>query len=605
MQIHVISSLYHLFDNLLWKEFDKQYRVRKVQSYAAKAIPKALSMRTMKKIRAIIVFLLMYLRFKIRQCLRKSFKTHIIQTQYGPIKGARRISCWNEPFYSYEKIPFAKPPVGNLRFKDPVPPNSWKKPLNCTKEAPMPRQVNVVMKNVEGNEDCLYLNVFTNDPDSRKPRPVMVWIYGGGFVSGTTSKNFYSPDYFMSENVVLVSIAYRVSILGFLSLKDPSLGIPGNAGLKDQIMALKWVRDNIANFGGDPNNVTVFGESAGGASVHYLMLSDQAKGLFHRAIMMSGSALTPWALVPPNNWVYRLAQRMGFKGELTDRHVLDFFMKAKSGDLVKHDSKLLNKEEIRNLILFASGPVIEPYVNENCVIPKHPRLMARDAWGKDVPVIIGGNSFEGLFCFPDVKKHPWKLETFKNGEYLVPLELNLDRDSAKCKELGLRLLKEHFANQKPTLFPYLNLLSYKYFWHGLHRTLLSRAKYAKAPTFLYRFDFDSPTFNHARIICCGKRRRGVSHADDLSYLFYNAIAHDLRPGSAEYKTIKSLVGMWTQFAETGDPNIESVTTNAWQPIRNDETFKCLNISYKISFIDLPESKSLEVWDSLYEEDDLI
>ncbi|XP_037921710.1 esterase B1-like, partial [Hermetia illucens] len=146
------------------------------------------------------------------------------------------------------------------------------------------------------------------------------------------------------------------------------------------------------------------------------------------------------------------------------------------------------------------------------------------------------------------------------------------------------------------------LLSYKYFWHGLHRTLLSRAKYAKAPTFLYRFDFDSPTFNHARIICCGKRRRGVSHADDLSYLFYNAIAHDLRPGSAEYKTIKSLVGMWTQFAETGDPNIESVTTNAWQPIRNDETFKCLNISYKISFIDLPESKSLEVWDSLYEDD---
>ncbi|CAD7078545.1 unnamed protein product [Hermetia illucens] len=474
----------------------------------------------MKKIRAIIVFLLMYLRFKIRQCLRKSFKTHIIQTQYGPIKGARRISCWNEPFYSYEKIPFAKPPVGNLRFKDPVPPNSWKKPLDCTKEAPMPRQVNVVMKNVEGNEDCLYLNVFTNDPDPRKPRPVMVWIYGGGFVSGTTSKNFYSPDYFMSENVVLVSIAYRVSILGFLSLKDPSLGIPGNAGLKDQIMALKWVRDNIANFGGDPNNVTVFGESA-----------------------------------------------------------------AKSGDLVKHESKLLNKEEIRNLILFASGPVIEPYVNENCVIPKHPRLMARDAWGKDVPVIIGGNSFEGLFCFPDVKKHPWKLETFKNGEYLVPLELNLDRDSAK-----------------PTLFPYLNLLSYKYFWHGLHRTLLSRAKYAKAPTFLYRFDFDSPTFNHARIICCGKRRRGVSHADDLSYLFYNAIAHDLRPGSAEYKTIKSLVGMWTQFAETGDPNIESVTTNAWQPIRNDETFKCLNISYKISFIDLPESKSLEVWDSLYEDD---
>lgn len=124
----------------------------------------------------------------------------------------------------------------------------------------------------------------------------MVWIHGGGFVYGSGSTAFYGPEYFMTSDVVLVTINYRLGLLGFLALDDQTLGVSGNAGMKDQVMALRWVQENIQTFGGDPKNVTIFGESAGSASVHALILSPMAKGLFHRAIMQSGCVLNAWAI---------------------------------------------------------------------------------------------------------------------------------------------------------------------------------------------------------------------------------------------------------------------------------------------------------------------
>ena len=122
----------------------------------------------------------------------------------------------------------------------------------------------------------------------------MFWIHGGGFIAGSGSENLYGPEFLITNGVVLVTVNYRLGLLGFINFDDPCLDVPGNAGLKDQVMALKWVQKNISAFGGDPNNVTIFGEGAGGASVHLLMLSPSAAGLFHKAIAQSGCALNPW-----------------------------------------------------------------------------------------------------------------------------------------------------------------------------------------------------------------------------------------------------------------------------------------------------------------------
>jgi carboxylesterase type B len=133
-----------------------------------------------------------------------------------------------------------------------------------------------------GSEDCLFLNVYTQQlplDTINTLKPVMVWIHGGGFSTGSSKSDLYGPEFLLTEDIVLVTINYRLGIFGFLSFEDASLEVPGNAGLKDMVMALKWVQKNISKFSGDPNNVTVFGESAGGMSVHYLVLSPLAAGI--------------------------------------------------------------------------------------------------------------------------------------------------------------------------------------------------------------------------------------------------------------------------------------------------------------------------------------
>lgn len=229
---------------------------------------------------------------------------------------------------------------------------------------------------------------------------MLVWIYGGGFQVGEATRDMYSPDFFMSKDVVLVSISYRLGALGFLSLEDPELNVPGNAGLKDQIMGLRWVKENIEAFGGDPNNVTLFGESAGGASTHLITLSSQTEGLLHKAIVMSGSALCPWAQPPNNGWALRLAQKLGYTGANKDREIFQFLRLARGGDIVKATAQVLNKEEKHNRVLFAFGPVVEPYKTGHTVIGQSPYELMQQTWSRRVPMMFGGTSFEGLLFYP-------------------------------------------------------------------------------------------------------------------------------------------------------------------------------------------------------------
>ncbi|XP_037922833.1 esterase B1-like [Hermetia illucens] len=287
--------------------------------------------------------------------------------------------------------------ICNNESCSPQPHEPWTTVLDGTSEASKPIQREYVIETVIGAEDCLFLNVFTKEINPSKLKPVFVWIYGGGFVRGSTSKDVYSPDYFLSKDVVFVSIAYRVGIFGFLSMKDPSLKIPGNAGLKDQILGLKWVQQNISRFGGDPNNVTIFGESAGGASVHFLGLTEKARGLFHQMICMSGSAFCNWALPPPKNWSLRIAKDLGYKGEDNDSAVLHFLRKADCKKIAISEANILTKQEMLEGYLWCSYPVVEPYKSDDCVLPEQPLILARDAWSNDIPVIVGGTSREGIF----------------------------------------------------------------------------------------------------------------------------------------------------------------------------------------------------------------
>lgn len=369
----------------------------------------------------------------------------------------------------------------------------------------------------------------------------MVYIHGGAFVRGSSSILIYGPDYLLQNDVIFVAFNYRLGAFGFLSLKDSSLNVPGNAGLKDQCLALKWIKENIASFGGDPNNITLFGESAGAASVHFHMTSPQSRGLFNKAILMSGCIYNNWALVPPRDF----ANRLGTKLELefsNEKQLLDQLTTIPPEKIILAQEKLLTEEEKLDQFMAGMGPVIEPYKTENAFIADDVIRLSRCAWGNSIDILIGGCSNEGLLWHKEVNEK--LLEKHKILTHFIPLELRQNKTDDELREMA-KLLKEfYFKGKEPSmesLNSYITLIGDKNFWHGFHRTLLARLKYSKAKTYLYRFDIVSKTQNHHKLMFADEQAPGACHADDKSYLFKTALGRVPDSSTKEHRAIHRMV----------------------------------------------------------------
>ena len=235
----------------------------------------------------------------------------VAQTRQGLARGERWVSRDGKYYNAFRSIPFAKQPVEERRFKRTEAldeDDAWEGVVDFNREVKPCYQPGM---GGPGREDCLKLSVYTPDIKPQTPLPVMVFIHPGGFVIGNGGTINQGPTFFMDHDVILVSISYRLGILGFLSLETDDA--PGNLGMWDQRQALIWVRQNIASFGGDPDRVTIFGQSAGSMSVHYHLLSPQSRGLFRGAIMQSGTALSPYTNVmrSPGYYGKRLADLVG------------------------------------------------------------------------------------------------------------------------------------------------------------------------------------------------------------------------------------------------------------------------------------------------------
>ncbi|XP_058799348.1 neuroligin-1-like [Phymastichus coffea] len=504
----------------------------------------------------------------------------IAETQTGKVCGKKDIGFNGIEFCSFKGIPYAKPPVGELRFKDPEPAASWTNVRVATNFGPNCAQRDFFTKQIVGSDDCLYLNVYVRCITSKQRWPVMVWIHGGGFVCGSGDESFFGPDYFMSKDVVLVTINYRVGVLGFLNLDDEVA--PGNQGLKDQVMALTWVRNNIENFGGDPYNVTIFGESAGGASVHYLTISSLAKGLFHKAISQSGVALNPWAYhsnVELKEKAHRICQELGHTGK-DAKSIVEFLRMTDIKTLIEAQEKIVSKEE-KIQFIFSFGPTTDSK-SKNPFMPIHPEEATSK--GTKVPMIIGYNSREGMIFLSDLLLEKNNLAEYINDSGKA-LHSNTKDTMKKLYNLTVEnLMHIYFRDETITNKNRDKLADFMgdvQFVEGIQRVIKTQIENSDSLTYFYQFTYDKEISVFKLI--SNINLTGASHGDDIEYLFKTHFFKDKiespKKSSVKHRISEQMIELWVNFATTGipTPKLSRILPFTWEPVNKEIGLRYLNI----------------------------
>ncbi|XP_050342595.1 esterase E4-like [Nymphalis io] len=518
----------------------------------------------------------------------------IVAVNEGKLKGSVEKLVDGSSYFSFKGIPYAAPPVGNLRFKAPLPPKSWKGVRAAKQFGSICAQFNTTF---QGDEDCLFLNVYTKSLDKNAKIPVMVYIHGGSYYEG--SGDFFTPDFFLQHDVILVTLNYRLELLGFLSLEIPE--VPGNAGMKDQVAALRWIQNNIVKFGGDKGSVTIFGESSGASSVTYHMLSPMSKGLFHKVIAQSGVAINDWAIGKDSKGrAFRAGKLLG-KDTNDVQELLHFFRGLNASSLTNLTIATLTPDERYRGLPEQFIPVAEKkFPNVEAFIDEDPLKVLVEKHFEEVPLMLGYNSGEGLV---GLKDHITKLDVYnKEPSYYVPRELVERVSREKLNDFGDRI-KEFYVGNRNITEKDLNIITDMqtdmHFSFNAHR-FAHLYTYHCGVSYMYRFNYETD-LNIIKIALGLRDLKGASHADELFYMFYNYL------NEKPYKTQKKLrdivfkvTKLWTNFAKTGRPTPDNDLGVTWEPYTRDGR-EYLNIGEPMTMGKFADKERMELWDKIYQE----
>ena len=463
-----------------------------------------------------------------------------IRIAQGDIQGA--LSDANAGIRVYRGIPYAEPPTGALRFRPPEPPKPWQGVRSgldfgtaCWQTFSEDAFV-WARGQFPVSEDCLYLNVFTGAEQTPDRRPVMVWFHGGSHTVGYGHSRIFDGTALARQGVVVVSINYRLGPLGFLAhsalTRESEHNSSGNYGLLYKIAALRWVKQNISAFGGDADNVTIFGQSAGSSSVCYLMASPEAKGLFHKAIGQSAACMG------------ELSTDDDLNGEARGQALV-----ARAGLGANADTADLRALQPQALLAAAqqSGWAAKSrIVIDGWVVPKPPLEAFEQGLQHAVPLLVGSMADE--------------------GNQLVPLDSTLDR-SALVSRLQRRMgpeaqtLLSLYASQleeSPGLAQ-RDIFTDQFMAWSMRHWAAANAR-NKMPAYLYFFEHIPPAFrlylphDPNLALAGGPRSGGAYHSGDLAYVFGSLDLVGLDWNERDREISKQLTSYWTNFAKTGDPN---------------------------------------------------
>ncbi len=484
---------------------------------------------------------------------------------------------------AYKGIPYAKPPVGDLRWRPPEPVQPWsgtraadKFSAICMQPDPLGGHsffTELFFNPMEPiSEDCLYLNVWTTANAGDK-RPVMVWIPGGGFRGGSAAGAIYDGAALAKKGVVLVSFNYRLWKFGFLAMPELSQESPhhvsGNYGMLDQIAALRWVKDNIAAFGGNPDNVTIFGQSAGSTSTNFLMASPLAKGLFHRVIGESGGAFAPAAA---GSMLGRFTPRLA-DAEATGKKLMTALKATTLDDMRKKTPAEIFA--IPSADRYKSAlPVTDGYV-----LPASMSEVFSHSQQNDVPLLAGSNSEEGS-NFPSLRT----LAAFQDDarktlgpfadEFFTLYKADNDAQARRASELSVRDTRIGWPNFE---------------WAK------TQARTGRSKVFYYYFSHHPAAPPNEEYVENLGKDLGAYHGAELAYVFGNFVPRGWAWTDADRKLADTVSQYWVNFATNGDPNGPGLPP--W-PAFNPATDSVLHLDGAIGAGAPPNQKYYAFWDKV-------
>ena len=537
----------------------------------------------------------------------------LVETSLGKIKGASRRSKLGKTFFSFKGIPYAQPPIGDLRFAKPVPIAAWTNVLDLSrnKESPACWQVNPLFPEsdsrflMKGQEDCLYLNVYTHklpDDDNVLSLPVIFWIHGGAFTVECNDSRMYGPDLLLEHDVVLVTINYRLGPLGFLALGKEG----GNQGMHDQVTALKWVQNHISAFGGDPNNVTIMGESAGGMSCMLHLVSPLSQGLFHKVIALSGTGSTPFMHSDrkPQHYARAAAKKLVAKNgeDYTDEELLAKLRLVPAKKIAILSSMFKDWD---SSLPVCFKPCLDPQDGADAFLPI-PFVQAVQEGKVDtqIPVFTGCNSEEGLILSVQFRRYPNRWTPFfkdwnKWASHLFFMrETELVSDEDKEKSLKIRdkffpeitndnLVPPKTAENHQALEQCLSTS----IWHAPMINDANMLAYRGSQVFVYDFSYRG-TMTLADVFRLSlikmgmnfaarhiglklfQKDLGVCHGDDMFYYF--TCKPFGMPSGLKTQTDKKVSQVFVNF-------VTSFATHGHPGSQEDQEWKALNTSEELIY----------------------
>ncbi|XP_075972494.1 esterase B1-like [Anticarsia gemmatalis] len=503
-------------------------------------------------------------------------------------------------YHSFKGIPYAQPPVGELRFKAPVAASAWDGVRDAKEHASVCPQNEVPSMVIPGDEDCLFLNVYSPNVISNACLPVLFFIHGGGFKSGSGNVDSFGPDFFMRKSIVLVTINYRLDALGFLSLGTEE--VPGNAGLKDQVLALKWVQQNIKYFGGDPTKVTIMGQSAGGASVGFHLASPMSTGLFHRAIALSGSPYCDWVLpYHPKRRAFKLGKQFGYETQNTNAF-LSFLQTVSSDQFVNYTNPYVLASEVITSVLikqYQFPPVEEKFGGENNFMSEN-LLNTNFRYVNKADLLFGYTNQEAVTLLAYIKSVLLpRYDAF--NEMFASRKVADNYAPDIVLKVGAKVRDHYFENKNISVENIMEFLDYVSDASIKYDTVRYYSQFPnKGRKYMYQFSSESSRNEYGSQ---GAQYGifGAGHTDDLSNLFDPKSRNlTLDMNSNEFQIIDRFTTLIANFIKCGNPTPDSSFKVSW-PEFNARSMKYMDIgTNKLSILSLRNETFYKFWLKLHQ-----